>query len=66
MKGTNRKEQNRTEQKGTEQNRTEQNRKGSAGVVAGDSVYSWAGATAAPLCAEQPGTTSRLSTRHHR
>ncbi len=35
-------------------------------VVIGDSVYSWTGATAAALCAEQPGTISCVSTCHNR
>lgn len=35
-------------------------------LPAGDSVDSWFGSTAAPLRAEQPGTTGSLSTCHHR
>ena len=35
-------------------------------VVTGDSVHSWTGATAAALCAEQPGTAGCVSTCHHR
>ena len=55
----------KTKQRETRKTQTT-TRKELVAVNIGDSVHSWAGATAEALCAEQPGTTSCFPTCHNR